>query len=189
MRQPLDDGRLAHAGLPDQHGIVLGAPGQHLDGAPDLLVAADHGIELTLGRGFGEVARIAFQRVVRLLGRCGIGGAALAQIVDCRVEALRRDACIGEDARGVALACHGERLQRPLHRHEAVAGLGGDLLGLVEHARQRWRHMRLGGAAPAHLGQLGKGGFCLLQRLLGIAAGAGNEAAHQAFGVVEQHLQ
>jgi hypothetical protein len=189
VRQPFDDGRLADAGLSDQHGIVLGAPRQHLDGAPDLLVAADHRIELAFGRRLGEIARIALQRVVRLLGAGRVGGAPFAQIVDCRVEALRRDARIGEDARGLPLACHGQRLQRPLHGHEAVAGLGGDLLGLVQHARQCRRHMRLRGPASAHLGQLGKGGFCLLQRLLGIAAGAGNEAAHQPFRVVDQHLQ
>ncbi len=76
MRQPLDDGRLADARLADQHGIVLGAARQHLDGAPDLLVAADHRIELACGRGLGEVAGIALQRIVGLLGagasrRCG----------------------------------------------------------------------------------------------------------------------
>ena len=76
MRQPLDDGRLADARLADQHRIVLGAARQHLDGAPDLLVAADHRIELAGGRGLGEVAGIALQRVVgsarrRRSRRCG----------------------------------------------------------------------------------------------------------------------
>ena len=42
LGQAFGDGGLADAGLADQHGIVLGAPGQHLDGAADLLVAADH---------------------------------------------------------------------------------------------------------------------------------------------------
>ena len=46
QRQALDDGGLADAGLADQHGVVLGAPRQHLDGAADLLVAADHRVEL-----------------------------------------------------------------------------------------------------------------------------------------------
>ena len=48
--QALDDGGLADAGLADQHGIVLGAAGEHLDGAADLLVAADHRVQLA-GRG------------------------------------------------------------------------------------------------------------------------------------------
>ena len=50
QRQPLDDRGLADAGLADQHGIVLGAAGQHLDGAADLLVAADHRVELAFAR-------------------------------------------------------------------------------------------------------------------------------------------
>ena len=48
--EPLDDGRLADAGLADQHRVVLGAPGQDLDDAADLLVAADHRVELALAR-------------------------------------------------------------------------------------------------------------------------------------------
>ncbi len=46
QRQAFGDGRLADAGLADQDGIVLGAARQNLDGAADLLVAADDGIEL-----------------------------------------------------------------------------------------------------------------------------------------------
>ena len=88
VRQPLDDRRLADARLADQHGIVLGAAGQHLDGAPDLLVAADHRIELALGGGLGEVAGVALQRVIGLLGAGRIRGAALAQLVDGGVERL-----------------------------------------------------------------------------------------------------
>lgn len=76
LRQPFHDGRLAHTGLPcagarplsrahekrreekkkktarrehtNEHGVVLGAPGQHLDGPPDLLVAPDHWIQLPI---------------------------------------------------------------------------------------------------------------------------------------------
>ena len=50
QRQAFGDGGLAHAGLADQHRIVLGAAGQHLDGAADFLVAADHRIELAVAR-------------------------------------------------------------------------------------------------------------------------------------------
>ena len=46
LREPLDDGGLAHARLADQHRVVLRAPRQHLDDAADLLVAADDRVEL-----------------------------------------------------------------------------------------------------------------------------------------------
>ena len=93
LGKPLDDRGLADPGLADQNRIVLGAAGKHLDGAADLLVAADHGIDLALARGLGEIARIArFERVVGALGRAGIGGPALAQGVDRGIEVLRADA-------------------------------------------------------------------------------------------------
>ena len=76
QRQPFGDRRLADAGLADQHRIVLGAARQHLDGAADFVVAADHRIELAGARIGGQVARIFLQRVIALLGatpnrRCG----------------------------------------------------------------------------------------------------------------------
>ena len=48
LGQAFDDGGLADARLADQHGVVLGAPRQHLDDAADLFVAADDRIELAL---------------------------------------------------------------------------------------------------------------------------------------------
>ena len=56
LRQALDDGGLADAGLADQHRVVLGAAGQHLHHALDLLLAPDHRVELLLARELGEVA-------------------------------------------------------------------------------------------------------------------------------------
>jgi hypothetical protein len=50
LRQALDDRGLAHPGLADQHRVVLGPAREHLDGAADLLVAADHRVELPLAR-------------------------------------------------------------------------------------------------------------------------------------------
>ena len=87
QRQALDDRGLADAGLADEDGIVLGAPGQDLDGAADLLVAADHRVELAVARRLGEVAGVFLQRLVGILGRGGVGGAALADGVDRLVQA------------------------------------------------------------------------------------------------------
>ena len=51
LGEALDDRGLADAGLADQHGVVLRAAREHLDDAADLVVAADHGVELAgLGR-------------------------------------------------------------------------------------------------------------------------------------------
>jgi hypothetical protein len=50
LRDPLDDGGLADAGLADEHGVVLRAPREHLHHAPDLFVAADDRVALALAR-------------------------------------------------------------------------------------------------------------------------------------------
>src|SRR3954464_11146624 len=47
LGEPLPDGRLAPAGLTDQHGVVLRPPAEALDRPPDLLVAPDARIELS----------------------------------------------------------------------------------------------------------------------------------------------
>ncbi len=68
LRQALDDRGLADAGLADQHGVVLRAPREHLDHAPDLVVAADDRVELAGFGGLGEVAAEALERLELLLG-------------------------------------------------------------------------------------------------------------------------
>src|SRR5207253_8933199 len=56
--EPFDDRGLADAGLADEHRVVLGAPREHLDDAPDLVVTADHGVELPPPRPPGAVAAV-----------------------------------------------------------------------------------------------------------------------------------
>ena len=92
QRQAFDDGGLADAGLADQHRIVLGAAGEHLNGAADFLVAADDRIELAVARGLRQIAGIFLERVIGVFGGRGIRGAALAQGFDRGIEILRRDA-------------------------------------------------------------------------------------------------
>jgi hypothetical protein len=68
LRQPLDDCRLADAGLTDEHGVVLRAPREHLDYPPDLLVASDHRVEAPAPGQVGQVAPIPLERLVLALG-------------------------------------------------------------------------------------------------------------------------
>ena len=56
VREPFDDRGLAHAGLADEHRVVLGSPAQHLDRALELAVPADQRVELPSTRGLGQVA-------------------------------------------------------------------------------------------------------------------------------------
>ena len=79
-------------GSPISTGLFLVRRRQHLDGAADFLVAADDRVELALARRLGQVARVFLQRVIAVLGARRVGGAALAHVVDRRVQRLRRDA-------------------------------------------------------------------------------------------------
>ena len=96
LGQPLDDRGLADAGLADQHGVVLGAARQDLDGAANLLVAADHRVELAIARRRGQITGVFLQRLETLLGIGVIGGAALADLLDRLIQRLGIDAGIGQ---------------------------------------------------------------------------------------------
>jgi hypothetical protein len=129
LREPLHDRRLARARLADQHRVVLRAPREHLDHAPDLLVAADHRVELPRLRRGREIAAELLQRLI------------------VRLRVLRGDALPAAD-----LLNPGEQL---VARHEVECQqqvLGGDIVvlhplrlvkRLVEHAVERGRGARL----------------------------------------------
>ncbi len=62
LGEPLHDRGLADARVADQHGVVLAAPGEHLDGLLDLLVAPDHRVDPPLPGQGGEVTAVLVQR-------------------------------------------------------------------------------------------------------------------------------
>jgi hypothetical protein len=136
QRQPLGDRGLADAGIADQHRVVLGPSGEDLDGSADLLVAADHRVELVVARRLGEIAGELLERVVAVLGRLGVGASAAAQLVDRRVERLRLDPGVGECLAGVAGLGQHQGQQHSLDGDVAVARFLRDLLGLVEDSQR-----------------------------------------------------
>ena len=95
--EPFDDGRLADAGLADEHGIVLGAAREHLNDAANLLVASDDRIELAAARELGQVAPVFFERFVFRFGIL-IGHALRASHLREDLEnAILRDAVLLQD--------------------------------------------------------------------------------------------
>ena len=183
------DGGLADAGLADQHGIVLRPPGEHLDGAADLLVAADDRVELALARRLGEVAGVALERVVAIFRPLRVGGAAAPQFLDGGIEVLRRQPRLRQRLGDVRALRQRRRQQDALDRHILIAGLLGDLLGLVEQADRVAVHRRRGGGAGAgDGGDLVDQGIDLAPRRLRIAARRLDQARGHALLVVEQGL-
>ena len=99
LRKAFDDGGLADAGLADEHRVVLGATREHLDDAANLLVAADHRVELAFAREIREVAAVPGERLVggfRVLRRHSLAAAHLRERGVQRVFASRR--CAAEAA-------------------------------------------------------------------------------------------
>jgi hypothetical protein len=61
LRETLDDRGLADARLAEQHRVVLGAAAEDLDDALDLVLTADHRVELALAGEVGEVTAEAVE--------------------------------------------------------------------------------------------------------------------------------
>ncbi len=186
QRQAFGDRRLADAGFTDENGVVLGAAREHLDGATDFVVAADHGIEPAIAGFRREVAGEFLQRVEALFGIGAVGRATLADFVDDLVERHRRHAGILQRDRGGRF--HRQRLQKTLDRDEAVAGLLRCLFGGRENLGKRCGKIDLAVAA-GNLRQLVKGGIVCKAGRLGVAAGTLDQRRRHALVVVEQHFQ
>ena len=90
--EALDDGGLAHAGLADEDRVVLGAAGEDLDDAADLVVAADDRVELALAGQLGEVAAVALEGLVAVLGVGVVDGLVPADLLEDLEEPVTGDA-------------------------------------------------------------------------------------------------
>src|SRR4029077_15478100 len=139
LRQPLGDRRLADPGLADEHGVVLRAAREYLDGSADLLVPPDHGIELPLLGERREVSAVLLERLVgafRVLRRHPLPAAHVLERAEQRVA--------GDDV---------EREQQVLDGDELVPERRGLVEGVVEDAgdprQPRPGERRRGGGAGA----------------------------------------
>src|SRR4029434_740485 len=68
LRKAFDDRGLAHARLADEHGVVLRAPLQDLDGASDLVIAPTPRVRLARLRPLGEIHGVLLERLPAFLG-------------------------------------------------------------------------------------------------------------------------
>src|SRR6185503_20092521 len=139
LRETLDDRGLADTGLADQHRVILGAPLQNLDGAADLVVAADDGIELG---PLGQVDGVFLERLAALLGIRIVDLLPAAQVLDGALEGTLHDAGIAENGAQRALVVEG-REHEQLARYVLVAALLRELVSEVEQLRQVIREMHL----------------------------------------------
>jgi hypothetical protein len=132
LGEALDDRRLADPGIADQHRIVLGPAREHLDHAADLLVAADHWVELA---GAGVGGQVAAELVQRLDGVLGVRRGDPMRAADLAGRFDQRIA-VGKQV-GKAGGLVGEREEDVLDRDVLVAERGHLLLSSLEDADER----------------------------------------------------
>ena len=119
LGEAFHDGGLAHAWLADQHRVVLRAAAQNLDHTADLLIPADHRVELAFTGTGRQVGGELLQRLVRGLGVRARHLGATAHVRDGRAHLVGRDAVLLENL---------GRLVRGGVENAQQQVLGGDVL-------------------------------------------------------------
>ena len=128
LGQALDDRGLADAGLADEHRVVLGATGEHLHDAANLVVPPDDRVELALPGARGQVGGVLLQRLIGGLG-VGAGDPGAAAHLDERLpQGLRGGAVSGQQLGDVGVA-GGQPDHQVLGGDVFVVHLGGQVLG------------------------------------------------------------
>ena len=151
LSEPLNDGRLADARLADKDGVVLRAALQNLHRAANLVVAADHGVELPFTGTGRQVDRVLLQSLA-LIFRIGVvGGVASANGLDGFFHRTAREAGVLRKAPGLGTVVR-ERKKEHLGRDELVARLHRFLFSEVQKVDEIARHLDVA-ALTGHLGQ------------------------------------
>ena len=157
LGQSFYDGGFAHAGLADQHRVVLGATGEDLDDAADLLIAPDHRVEFAfLGRG-GQVGGVLFQRLVAAFGvRAGDLPVASAHGRHGGTQRLRGDVVGLQNVGGLVRYGCGDADEQVFGGDAFVAHLLHFLFGLHQCGFELAAGLRLCGGGAAGGGQVGQ---------------------------------
>ena len=142
-------------GLADQHRVVLGPAGQHLDHPPDLGVPADDRVELALAGAAGQVDPVLLQCLVGALRVLAGDPGGPADLLERGEQLVRSRAGLAQHGRCLA-AVGGQAHEQVLGGDVLVAHLAGPLLRGVERGEQRPRGLRgaqRGAGRPRQPGQ------------------------------------
>ena len=97
LSKAFHDSCLADARLADQHRVVLCLTGQDTDHVPDLVVTADHRVQLLVPRPLHKIASVLVQRVIRRFRVVGGDALVAAHRGQSLQELLAGDAVIPEE--------------------------------------------------------------------------------------------
>ena len=156
LGQALDDCRFTNARFANKHRVVLRAARKHLNGAADLVRAADDRIELALARLLSEVLAVLVQCIklgfALLVGHAGVAAKVIVGLFDV----FARHACAVEDFARLALV-FGEGNEQMLTRRIGVAHLFGGLHRVVNGVHEALRRKGHAHHAACDLGPIGDG--------------------------------
>ncbi len=192
LGQALDDGGLAHARLPDQHRIVLGAAGQHLHHAAHLILAANHRVELTGAGQRGEVNAVTLQQLVLALGLRVGGVLTTADLLDGVVNLILVNAELLKQPRRYAGALRSNRQEEVFGADVGVAQMVGLLSGHLEQPLHPHRDVDLQPASIVRVvaaGNVVEHLIHLRDKLLGINVHLLQDTSNAALRLLEQSEQ
>ena len=193
LGQALGDGGFAHAGLADEHGVVLGFAREDADGAADLFVAADDRVELAVAGGLHQVAAVFLEAFVGAFGVVAGDPLAAAHVGQGGGEGVGGDAQVLEGLRAGGLAVVQYAQHQVLDAEVVVLHRDASLFGGGQGAGQFGGDRHLA-AAPRDRGALGQlalqffgdhvgGAVELVEQPRDQAVGLVNEGEQQVLGV------
>ena len=143
---------LSHAGVTDEHGVVLGLAGQDLHDAADLAVTADDRVEPAGGRVGDEVTAVLLQRLVRRLRHGGRDTLVASHGGERGQEAVAGEALFEEQPSGRRAGAFVDECDEQMFDGDVVVLESFRfLLGRIEQSAQAWGDAHLAGATPGPL--------------------------------------
>ena len=182
LGQPLGNGSLTYPGLTDEHRVVFGLAGENTDHVPNLIVPADHWIQLVLPGPLHQVRAVFLQCVIGLLRVVRGDPLAPPHPGEGLEDLLLGDAVDPEKLAQGSVRDLGQSQQQMLHRHIFILHASGGLLGLVEGLVHLLGNIDLP-RLPAGAGYLGQLAQLLIYSRLQGGQGephGGEELGHQS---------
>ena len=148
QRQAFHNSGFANPRFADEHRVILGTAGEHLNSATNFFITANHRVKLALAGHFRDVARVFLQRVEAILRVLAIHCAALAKRGDGLFQLIGFGTCQAQRAAGITLTA-GKRHQHAVLRHKGIAGAIRLFLGIAQDAHDIGGKIGLGRSAAA----------------------------------------
>src|SRR5690606_5132574 len=133
LRKAFYDGSLPHARFTQKDRVVLRPTRQDLQHPPDLIIASDNRVDLSLSRQFVQILRIAFERFVLGLGILVGNRCASAQVFYRSQKLLATEAHVFHD-RGYLVARRLQREQKVLNRYILILKFAQFFFCLLQYA-------------------------------------------------------